>query len=419
MPQKSYNKPSLPPLSSLLKDQNYKLPSIDTFSQGHSPMPTPITSASTPIPMMAQPPQNHVVGPSPVTGQFPHTVANNGSARSLSVPTSRASSTSSSNGGSPTTPEFKKSKKLDKSFAFISHSVKTFPSQEPSIDNAPLARRKRRRTSPNELNILNQEFLLGSTPNKLRRVEIAHKVSMTEKAVQIWFQNKRQSLRKQGGGDREITELPPTPDVNNMSMNSSFNSSVNNSMNNSAINLNTSMTSMNTSVISSTPMKPMLNKSQSFTSPETTKFESPIKQRSSSTTSIFSKPILTSKPSNGNIPTTSHNVISASTPDSSFVDDSDTSMVLNENKKRLMVPNASSMTFKLGKFKVHNDNKENLPVKVKTEGNKIQHLLNNAADETRKPLAELNGNRPASSATKPRVNEGVQNLLSLREGNWR
>lgn len=97
-------------------------------------------------------------------------------------------------------------------FAFISHSPATYPSQEPSIDNALLARRKRRRTSPHELAILNLEFLLGSTPNKVRRGEIAAKVNMSEKAVQIWFQNRRQALRRFKAADREVTELPPTPD---------------------------------------------------------------------------------------------------------------------------------------------------------------------------------------------------------------
>ncbi|KAI5950117.1 YOX1 [Candida jiufengensis] len=98
----------------------------------------------------------------------------------------------------------------NKSYAFISHSPSTFPSQEPSIDNAPLARRKRRRTSPHELNILNKQFEIGSTPNKLRRIEIANKVQMTEKAVQIWFQNKRQSLRKNFNYEKEVCELPMT-----------------------------------------------------------------------------------------------------------------------------------------------------------------------------------------------------------------
>lgn len=98
-----------------------------------------------------------------------------------------------------------------RSFAFISHSPSTFPSQEPSIDNAQLARRKRRRTSPGELAVLLAEFQLGQTPNRAKRIEIASKVNMTEKAVQIWFQNRRQTLRRQSNTQREVhhLELPP------------------------------------------------------------------------------------------------------------------------------------------------------------------------------------------------------------------
>lgn len=98
----------------------------------------------------------------------------------------------------------KLAKSEKKAYAFISHSPATFPSHEPSIDNAQLARRKRRRTSPNELSILQREFQLGHTPNRARRQEIAGKVNMTEKAVQIWFQNKRQALRKLQLNDHSI-----------------------------------------------------------------------------------------------------------------------------------------------------------------------------------------------------------------------
>ncbi|ODV96753.1 hypothetical protein PACTADRAFT_1338 [Pachysolen tannophilus NRRL Y-2460] len=100
-------------------------------------------------------------------------------------------------------------KQTDKrSFAFISHSPATFPSHEPSIDNAQLARRKRRRTSPNELSVLQQEFEIGHTPNRARRQVIASKVNMTEKAVQIWFQNKRQAIRKQKSSQTSTIMLP-------------------------------------------------------------------------------------------------------------------------------------------------------------------------------------------------------------------
>lgn len=96
-----------------------------------------------------------------------------------------------------------------KLYAFISHSPSTYPSQEPSIDNAQLARRKRRRTSPNELQILQDEFLKGQTPNKARRIDIAKRVNMNEKAVQIWFQNKRQTLRKQSASGKEVHHIEP------------------------------------------------------------------------------------------------------------------------------------------------------------------------------------------------------------------
>lgn len=84
-----------------------------------------------------------------------------------------------------------------KAFAFISHSQDTFPSKEPSIDNAPLARRKRRRTSKHELNILQAEFEMCATPDKQKRVELSRRCNMSEKAIQIWFQNKRQSVKRQ------------------------------------------------------------------------------------------------------------------------------------------------------------------------------------------------------------------------------
>ncbi|AQZ12546.1 YHP1 (YDR451C) and YOX1 (YML027W) [Zygosaccharomyces parabailii] len=84
-----------------------------------------------------------------------------------------------------------------RAFAFITHSQETFPTKEPKIDNAPLARRKRRRTSTQELNILQAEFDICSAPDKKKRQELAERCNMSEKAVQIWFQNRRQAMKKQ------------------------------------------------------------------------------------------------------------------------------------------------------------------------------------------------------------------------------
>ncbi|CCF57551.1 hypothetical protein KAFR_0C05600 [Kazachstania africana CBS 2517] len=83
-----------------------------------------------------------------------------------------------------------------RAFAFITHSQETFGVKEPKIDNAPLARRKRRRTSTQELNILQASFDKCPTPDKKERLELADRCNMTEKAVQIWFQNKRQAVKR-------------------------------------------------------------------------------------------------------------------------------------------------------------------------------------------------------------------------------
>ncbi|KAK9468574.1 hypothetical protein V1512DRAFT_284912 [Lipomyces arxii] len=93
-------------------------------------------------------------------------------------------------------------------YAFISHSPSTYPLHEPEIDNAPLARRKRRRTSANELQILYSEFNRCPKPSRHIRQEIAERVGMTEKAVQIWFQNRRQSSRRTAQQNAPSSPVP-------------------------------------------------------------------------------------------------------------------------------------------------------------------------------------------------------------------
>jgi len=67
--------------------------------------------------------------------------------------------------------------------------------------------RKRRRTSPDELQILEYEFARNSRPCKEERERIASLTSKDEKAVQVWFQNKRQSCRRQQNGTGMIPAL--------------------------------------------------------------------------------------------------------------------------------------------------------------------------------------------------------------------
>ncbi|KAG4302061.1 hypothetical protein PCANB_001615 [Pneumocystis canis] len=66
-------------------------------------------------------------------------------------------------------------------------------------------KRRRRRTMPHELAILEEEYLKDERPNLLNRQRIAAKInSMSEnddkmgsREIQIWFQNKRQAMRRQ------------------------------------------------------------------------------------------------------------------------------------------------------------------------------------------------------------------------------
>ncbi|RLV92510.1 Homeobox protein YOX1 [Spathaspora sp. JA1] len=258
----------------------------------------------------------------------------------------------------------------DRSYAFISHSPATFPSQEPAIDNAPLARRKRRRTSPNELSILNQEFEIGTTPNKLRRIEIAAKVSMTEKAVQIWFQNKRQSLRKQSTHEKEVTELPPTPHHHHQLGHAIHHAHF----------------------LPPSHIHPMPFAVAPPTIPTRFGQDSLV-----SSTPIKSEPsfIASSSPASADEHSTSHHPTS---PNES-IDDSmvKQNLILNETKKKqpsnLNGGNASTMTFKL------------IPSKV----NVTQKLIETTRE--RKPLGEVSLNNVLPPINKT---DAVENLLSLR-----
>ncbi|ODV91490.1 hypothetical protein CANCADRAFT_42138 [Tortispora caseinolytica NRRL Y-17796] len=83
------------------------------------------------------------------------------------------------------------------SYAFILHSPSSYRKHgEPLIDNSALARKRRRRTSPDELLILERAFMACQKPNRVMRSDIARKAGMTDRAVQVWFQNRRQSWRR-------------------------------------------------------------------------------------------------------------------------------------------------------------------------------------------------------------------------------
>ena len=56
--------------------------------------------------------------------------------------------------------------------------------------------KKRQRATPNQLVVLNQEYLKNPTPNARAREDIGERIDMTERSVQIWFQNKRAKAKQ-------------------------------------------------------------------------------------------------------------------------------------------------------------------------------------------------------------------------------
>ncbi|PYH82774.1 FAD/NAD(P)-binding domain-containing protein [Aspergillus uvarum CBS 121591] len=82
-------------------------------------------------------------------------------------------------------------------YAFLVHSQKTLTQNlPPRVDNKLLARQKRRRTSPEDHAILEAEYQRNPKPDKTARASIVTRVSLGEKEVQIWFQNRRQNDRR-------------------------------------------------------------------------------------------------------------------------------------------------------------------------------------------------------------------------------
>ncbi|KAI9709301.1 MAG: hypothetical protein M1820_003421 [Bogoriella megaspora] len=94
-------------------------------------------------------------------------------------------------------------------YAFLVHSQQTLPlNLPPNVDNKPLARQRRRRTSPEDQTILEAEYHRNPKPDKIARQDIVKRVALGDKEVQIWFQNRRQNDRRKS---RPLLphELPP------------------------------------------------------------------------------------------------------------------------------------------------------------------------------------------------------------------
>lgn len=73
---------------------------------------------------------------------------------------------------------------------YSSPTVSSFIFREATMEDSLIPRR-RRRTSSEELEILEVEFKRNPLPTQFERSKIAEKVNMSGRGVQIWFQNRR------------------------------------------------------------------------------------------------------------------------------------------------------------------------------------------------------------------------------------
>jgi hypothetical protein len=75
--------------------------------------------------------------------------------------------------------------------------------EDPAFDKDPP--RKRTRTTPQQLAILEKSFSLNPSPNNRTREQLAHQLGMSERSIQIWFQNRRAKLKNQA--KRSMTHM--------------------------------------------------------------------------------------------------------------------------------------------------------------------------------------------------------------------
>jgi len=88
------------------------------------------------------------------------------------------------------------------------HGVK-FPGGFPDPNN----KKKRQRTSPDQLAILEQIFQTDKMPSQQTRVQLADQLGMSSRRVQIWFQNKRAKVKRGKSSDGFQPPSSPSLDI--------------------------------------------------------------------------------------------------------------------------------------------------------------------------------------------------------------
>ncbi|RDB25181.1 Homeobox protein YOX1 [Hypsizygus marmoreus] len=83
-----------------------------------------------------------------------------------------------------------------RSSSHVSPPTSTPPPVSPTSPDESTIKKKRKRADANQLKILNETYNRTAFPSTEERLELAKKLDMSARSVQIWFQNKRQSMRQ-------------------------------------------------------------------------------------------------------------------------------------------------------------------------------------------------------------------------------
>lgn len=83
-------------------------------------------------------------------------------------------------------------------------SVESSPSKLGSL------KKKRQRTSPDQLSVLEQIFETDKMPNQQKRLKLAEQLGMSSRRIQIWFQNKRAKVKRVGSKMGESAPTSPS-----------------------------------------------------------------------------------------------------------------------------------------------------------------------------------------------------------------
>ncbi|GAM20172.1 hypothetical protein SAMD00019534_033470 [Acytostelium subglobosum LB1] len=88
------------------------------------------------------------------------------------------------------------SRSLNSSSSEVSNHHNNGNKLSASSSNVGAGKKKRQRTSPEQLSILEQIFETDKMPSQQIRIRLANQLGMSSRRVQIWFQNKRAKVKR-------------------------------------------------------------------------------------------------------------------------------------------------------------------------------------------------------------------------------